>query len=303
MTRIGVFMNLPKGDAEAEARIRGLRQGLENLGHNDLEIECRYGAGTEHICRKNAKELVDLNPAVIHAASGVMLDALQQEMNQAGRTIPIVFAGVIDPVGTRKIASLERPGGNATGCASILFNIGAKWLALLKFIAPGLTRAAVIRDGTTLAGRGQFNAVAGAAKTLGVRLNPVDVGNASEIEQAITSFADQTDCGLIVTAGSLAGATRQQIINLARQHRVPAVHPNRMYATDGGLIAYGPITVELYRSAAGYVDRIVKHHAKPADLPVQQPAKYELDINLQTARAIGLNVPPALLIFADRVIE
>jgi putative ABC transport system substrate-binding protein len=247
MTRIGVFMNLPKGDAEAEARIRGLRQGLENLGHNDLEIECRYGAGTEDICRKNAKELVDLNPAVIHAASGVMLDALQQEMHRAGRTIPIVFAGVIDPVGTRKIASLEKPGGNATGCASILFNIGAKWLALLKFAAPGLTRAAVIRDGTTLAGRGQFNAVAGAAKTLGVRLNPVDVSNASEIEQAIT--------------------------------------------------------VELYRSAAGYIDRIVKHHAKPAELPVQQTAKYELDINLRTARAIGLSVPPALLIFADRVIE
>jgi putative ABC transport system substrate-binding protein len=302
MSRVGVFMNLAEGDAEGEARIGALRQRLEKLGHAGLEFQCRYGAGTEAIRRKNAKELIDFNPDVIHAASGLMLDALQQEMERSGRTIPIVFAGVIDPVGTRKIASLEEPGGNATGCASIFFNIGAKWLALLKLVVPDLTHAAVIRDPATLAGSGQFDNIQSAATTIGVKLSPVDVSSPREIEQTISSFANQKDCGLIVTAGTMAAASRKHIIDLALPHRVPAVHPNRMYATDGGLIAYGPITVELYRSAAGYVDRIIKHHAKPADLPVQQMAKYELDINLQTARAMNLNVPPALLIFADRVI-
>ncbi len=302
MTRVGVFMNLAKDDPEAKARITGLQEGLEALGHTGLQIECRYGAGTEEMLRKNAKELVDLAPDVIHAASGTMLDALQKEMQQAGRTIPIVFAGVIDPVGTGKIASLANPGGHATGCGSIKFSIGAKWLALLKIVVPGLTRAVVVGDLGADSGRGQLNSAESGAKTLGVKLRPVDVNDASEIERAISSFADQADCGLIVTAASAAAAIRRRIIALAARHKLPAVHPNRMYATDGGLIAYGPITVELYRSAAGYVDRILKG-AKPADLPAQLTAKYELDVNLQTARAMGLSVPPALLLFADRVIE
>ena len=214
-----------------------------------------------------------------------------------------MFAGVIDPVGTGKIHSLERPGGNATGCASIFFNIGAKWLGLLKLAVPGLARAVVVRDGGTLAGRGQYDAVMGAAQSNGVALTPVDVNDPTGIEQAIVSSANRTDSGVIVTAGSLAAGKRKWIVELARQQRVPGVYPNRMYATDGGLIAYGPITVELYRSAASYVDRIVRQGAKPGDLPVKQTGQYELDINLHTARAIGIEVPPALLAFADRVID
>jgi putative ABC transport system substrate-binding protein len=303
MILIGVFMNLPQGDAEADARIGGLRQGLQSLGYNDLKFECRYGAGSDAARRKNAQELIALNPDVIHAASGLMLEALQQEMRQAGRTIPVVFAGVIDPVGTGKIESLDRPGGNATGCASIFFNIGAKWLALLKLAVPALARAVVVREGGTLAGRGQLDAVAGAAKSIGVTLTPVEVNDASEIERRIASLAGQADAGVIVTAGSLAAGKRKWVVELAREHRVPGVYPNRMYATDGGLIAYGPITVELYRSAAGYVDRIIRQNAKPGELPVQQTGKYELDINLQTARAVGIDVPPALLAFADRIID
>jgi putative ABC transport system substrate-binding protein len=303
MIRIGVFMNLPEGDVEAEARINGLRQGLKSLGHHEVQFECRYGAGSEAVRRKNAQELIELGPDVIHAASGLMLEALQQEMERTGRTIPMVFAGVIDPVGTRKIESLERPGGNATGCASIFFTIGTKWLALLKLAVPRLTRVAVVRDGVTLAGRGQFDAVARAAKSLGVEVSPVDVNDVGQIERAVAGFANQMDCGLIVTAGSEAAGKRRQMVELARANRVPGVYPNRMYATDGGLIAYGPITVELYRSAASYVDRIVRQHAKPAELPVQQTGYYELDINLRTAAAIGLDVPPALLAFADRIVD
>jgi putative ABC transport system substrate-binding protein len=298
---IGVYMNLGKDDPEAAARIAALEEGLKNLDRAGLQIECRYGAGTAELRSKNAAELVALSPKVIHAASGPIIDALQQEMRKVGRTIPIVFAGVIDPVDTGRIPSLERP-GNVTGVASIGFSIGVKWLALLKFVVPSLAHAVVVRDPRTAAGRGQLGAIADAAKTLGVKLSPVDVGDVGEIERAITAVAGEPNGGLLVTAATSAAAVRQQIIALAAHHRLPAVHPNRMYATEGGLIAYGPITVDLYRSVAGYVDRILRG-TSPAKLPAQQPMHYELAINLKTAKALGMAVPPALVLFADRVIK
>jgi putative ABC transport system substrate-binding protein len=302
MSHIGVFMNLAKDDPEATARVSAMREGLEKLGRTESKIDCRFGAGNADLRRKNAAELVDLAPEIILASSGPIMTELQQVMKQAKRTIPIVFAGVIDPVGTGRIASAARPDGNATGFASIEFSIGMKWLALLKLIVPRLARALVIHDASTPAGRGQLGAIEGAAKALRVKLSPVDVSNASAIERGIEAFAGQADGGLIVTAATLAAAQRQQIITLAARHRLPAVYPNRMYATDGGLIAYGPITVELYRSAAGYVDRILKGE-KPGNLPVPVPAKYELDINLKTSETLGLEVPPALLFIANKVIE
>jgi putative ABC transport system substrate-binding protein len=245
-----------------------------------------------------AAELVALAPDVILAAGNPVTAALQQ----ATRTVPIVFALAADPVGSGFVASLARPGGNTTGFASTEFGISGKWLELLKEIAPRVTRVAVLRDPTNALGIGQFAAIQSVAPSFGVELSPIDVRDAREIERGITAFAHSASGSLIVPAGPLAGLHRELIIKLAARHRLIAVYPTRFFATDGGLISYGPNTIDPFRGAAGYVDRILKGE-KPADLPVQAPTKIELVINLRTAKALGLDIPPTLLARADEVIE
>jgi len=221
---------------------------------------------------------------------------------QATRTVPIVFVNVIDPVGAGFVASLAQPGGNATGFTIFEYGMSGKWLELLKQIAPRVTRAAVLRDPAVASGIGQFGAVQAVAPSLGVELSPVDVRDVGEIERAVTAFARSSNGGLIVTGSALALVHQDPIISLANRHRLPAVYWNRRFVTGGGLISYGPDTIDPFRRAAGYVDRILKG-AKPADLPVQAPTKYELLINLKTAKTLGLEVPPPLLARADEVIE
>ena len=242
--------------------------------------------------------MVALAPDVILAAGGVVMAPLLQ----ATRTVPIVFTQVPDPVGAGFVASLARPGGNATGFTLFEFGISVKWLELLREIAPRVTRAAVLRDPTIAAGLGQLGAIQGVAPSFGVELGPVDVRDAPEIERAVTAFASQTNGGLIVTASALAIVHRDLIITLAARHRLPAVYSARYFVAGGGLISYGPDLIDQYRRAAGYVDRILKGE-KPADLPVQAPTKYELVINLKTAKALGLDVPATVLARADEVIE
>jgi putative ABC transport system substrate-binding protein len=223
-------------------------------------------------------------------------------LHHATRTVPIVFTQVGDPVGAGFVESLARPGGNATGFTNFEYGIGAKWLELLKQIAPGLTRAAVLRDPTLIAGIGQLGAIQSVAPSFGVELRPLNVREAGEIERAVTAFARSSNGGLIVLSGALAIGHRELITTLALRHRLPAVYPARSFVASGGLISYGPDSIDPHRRAAGYVDRILKGE-KPADLPVQAPTKYELVINLQTAKALGLEVPPTLLARADGVIE
>jgi putative ABC transport system substrate-binding protein len=221
---------------------------------------------------------------------------------QATQTIPIVFATVPDPVGAGFVESLARPGGNSTGFLAFEYGLSAKWLELLKQIAPGVTRAAVLRDAAVASGIGQFGAIQSVAPSFGVELSPVGVRDAAQIERAVTAFAHGSNGGLILTGSALAAIHRGLIITLAARHRLPAVYPGRFFVTDGGLVSYGPESVDQYRRAAGYVDRILKGE-KPADLPVQAPVKYELVINLKTAKALGLAVPDTLLARADEVIE
>jgi ABC-type uncharacterized transport system substrate-binding protein len=223
-------------------------------------------------------------------------------LQQVTRTVPIVFVQVTDPVGAGYVESLARPGGNATGFIPFEYGIGGKWLELLKEIAPGVTRAAVLRDATLALGSGQLGAIQSVAPSFGMELRPVGVGEASEIERAVTAFANAPKGGLIVTVSGPALRHRKLIISLAARHKLPAVYPYRFFATDGGLISYGPDTIDPFRRAAGYVDRILKGE-KPADLPVQAPTKYDLAINLKTAKALGLDVSPMLLARADEVIE
>ena len=245
------------------------------------------------------RELAALAPDVLVAATGT---ATAAPLLQATRTVPIVFAIVIDPVGAGFVASLARPGGNATGFLMFEYGLSGKWLELLKQIAPGVTRAAVLRDPAVASGIGQFAALQAVAPSLGVELSPVDARDAAEIERAVTAFARSGNGGLIVTASPVAARHRDLIAALAARHRLPAVYGARHYVTAGGLISYGPDTIDQYRRAAGYVDRILKGE-KPADLPVQAPTKYELVINLKTAKALGLEMPPTLLARADEVIE
>jgi putative ABC transport system substrate-binding protein len=303
MKRIGIFLNLVEDDPQASARIAAFREGLQSHGwaDSDYSVDVRYGADSLKLRDKNAAELVALAPDIIQASSGHIIEALLQAMKKEKRTIPIVFAGVIEPYNTGKVDSLTHP-SNATGFGSIAFSIGAKWLELLKQLAPHVRRVLVIRDSHTPAGVGQFRAMHEVKPSPGVDLLPIDVVDAGEIEQAIAEFAREPDGGVIVTASTLAARHRPLITSLVNRHRLPAVFPNRMYALGGGVLAYGPVTLDLYRSAAGYADRILKG-AKPADLPVQTPAKYALDINLKTAKALGIDVPPALLAAADQVIE
>ena len=301
MRRIGVLMNLAADDPESSARLTAFLQGLQQLGWTDgrnVRIDTRWAAGDADRYRKSATELVALMPDVILATGTSAVAPLQQ----ATRTVPIVFVQVIDPVGAGLVASLARPGGNATGFTLFEYGMSGKWLELLKEIAPRVTRAAVLRDPASAPGIGQFAAIQAVAPSLGVELSPVDVRDAGEIERAVTAFARSPNGGLIVTASPSAAVHRELIITLAARHKLPAVYPFRYFVTGGGLISYGPDIVDQYRRAAGYVDRILKGE-KPADLPVQAPTKYELVINLKTAKALGLTVPPTLLARADEVIE
>jgi putative ABC transport system substrate-binding protein len=301
MRRIGVFMSLAAGDPEGHARLMAFVQGLRELGWTDggkVRIDTRWSAGDMERNRNYAAELVALAPDVILASGGTVMAPL----HQATRIVPIVFTQVGDPVGAGFIESLARPGGNATGFTNLEYGISAKWLELLKQIAPGLTRVAVLRDPTLIAGIGQLGAIQSVAPPLGLELRPVNVREAGEIERAVAAFARSSNGGLIVLSGGLAIGHRELITTLALQHRLPAVYPARSFVASGGLISYGPDSIDPHRRAAGYVDRILKGE-KPADLPVQAPTKYELVINLKTAKALGLEIPAALLARADEVIE
>ena len=301
LRRTGVLMNLAADDAEGQARLTALVQGLQELGWTDgrnLRIDYRWGAGDTDRHRKYAAELVALAPDVILASATQAVEALQQ----ATRTVPIVFVNVVDPIGAGYVDSLARPGGNTTGFILYDYGVSAKWLELLKEIAPQLKRAAVLRDAATASGIGQLAVIQAMAPPVEVEVRPVGVRDADEIERAITAFAHSLNGGLIVTGGSWAAVHRNLIIALAARHRLPAIYSLRYWATDGGLISYGPNSVDPYRRAAGYIDRILKGE-KPADLPVQAPTKYELVINLKTAKALGLEVPPSLLARADEVVE
>jgi putative ABC transport system substrate-binding protein len=261
-------------------------------------VDTRWGGGGADRIRRDAAELVALSPDVIFATSGTVLPALVQ----ATRTVPIVFVQTADPVGSGFVDSLARPGGNVTGFLSFEFGISGKWLELLKEAAPGVTRAAVLRDPAVPSGMGQFGALQSAAPSLGVELRPVGVRDAGEIERAVTDFATSANGGLIVTASQLATVHRDLIVALAARYRLPAVYSDQYFVNAGGLISYGPNRIESYRHAASYVDRILKGE-KPADLPVQAPTKYELVINLKTAKALGLEIPTTVLARADEVIE
>ena len=300
MRRIGVFMNLASDDAEGQARNAAFLQGLQEAGWavgRNVRIEYRWGAGDPELFRRYAAELVALAPDVI-LASGASMYALQQ----VTREVPIVFVQVPDPVGAGIVLSMARPGRNATGFTPFEYGVSAKWLELLKEIAPRVTRAAVVRDPAIPTGTGQLGAIQSVAPSFGVDLSPVDVREVHVIEGTVAAFARGSNGGLIVPASALAVVHREVIITLGSRYKLPAVFFLRSFVTDGGLISYGPDSMDQFRRAAGYVDRILKGE-KPADLPVQAPTKYELVINLKTARALGLDVPPTLLARADEVIE
>ncbi len=301
MRRIGVLVGASADRMDAQTRHATLLQGLQQLGWTEgrnLRIDTRWGAANADDIRKYAAELVALAPDVILAAGNAPVERLLQ----ATRTVPIVFVIVLDPVGSGIVDSLSRPGGNATGFMQFEYSLTAKWLELLKQVAPSLTRAAVLRDSAIAGGIGQFAVIQSVAPSVGVEVSPINGRDASEIERAIAAFARTSNGGLIVTASALAGVHRDLLITLAARHKLPAVYSNRVSVTGGGLISYGADLVDQYRRAAGYVDRILKGE-KPADLPVQAPTKYELVINLKTARALGLEVPTSLLARADEVIE
>jgi putative ABC transport system substrate-binding protein len=299
--RIGVFANLPEDDPESLLSIAAFAQGLASLGWiigRSAQIDYRWGEGDADRVRRNAAELVALAPEVILAHGSTQLGPLLQET----RSVPVVFVSVTDPVGGGFVASLARPGGNATGFMDFEYGLSGKWLELLKQIAPRLRRAAVIRDPTIPASIGQLGAVQSAAPSFGVEVMPIDVRDAGELERALVLFARTANGGLIVLSNRLAALHRNLIAELAVQHRLPAVYSSRYYVASGGLMSYGANIPEQYRLAAGYVDRILKGE-KPDELPVQAPTKYELVINLKAAKAIGLDVPDRLLALADDVIE
>src|SRR5712692_3709340 len=301
MRRIGVLMPLAAEDTEGQARIAAFLQGLQQLGWSDgrnVRIDYRWTAGDADRIRRYAVELAALAPEVILATGSPTLGPLLQ----ATRAVPIVFVLVPDPVGAGYVDSLARPGGNATGFTTYEYGISGKWLELLKQIAPGVTRAAVIRDPAISAGLGFFGAIQSVAPSFGVEASAVNVRDAPEIERAVTAFARSSNGGLIVTGSALAVVHRDLIITLAARHKLPAVYFRRQFVDGGGLISYGSNWVDQFRHAAGYVDRILRGE-KPADLPVQAPTKYELVINLKTAKALGLTVPPTLLARADQIIE
>jgi putative tryptophan/tyrosine transport system substrate-binding protein len=300
--RIGILMNLAADDPEGQARVAAFLQGLQETGWvvgRNVQIDIRWGlSGDPERIRKNVTELVAQTPDAIFTTTFPIVAALQQ----VTRAVPIVFAGLIDPVGAGLVASLARPGGNTTGFAGFEYGLSAKWLELLKQVAPRLTRVAVLRDSLTPVGIGQLAAIQGVASSFGVEVSPLVVRDVGEIEPAIAAFARSSNDGLIVTIGTLTDAHREVISALAARHRLPAVYPFPFFVRSGGLISYGPDIIDSYRRAASYIDRILKGE-KPADLPVQQATKIDLAINLKAAKALGLEVPPSLLSRADEVIE
>jgi putative ABC transport system substrate-binding protein len=300
MRRIGVLMNQSADDAESKTRTAALLGRLQQLGWIDgrnVRIDFRWESGDADTARKIAAELVALSPDVILASGVTGLTALQ-----GNRVIPVVFAIAPDPVGAGFVDSLAKPGGNVTGFMQFEYSLSAKWLELLKEIAPGVTRALVLRDATISAGIGQFAVIQSVAPSVGVDVSPVNVRDAAEIERAVTVFARTSGGGLVVTASPSSLVHRDLIAKLALRHRLPSVNPQRALVASGGLVSYGANFDDLYRGAAGYIDRILKGES-PADLPVQAPTKYELVINLKTAKSLGLSVPAALLARADEVIE
>jgi putative ABC transport system substrate-binding protein len=299
--RIGVLIPQAADDPESQDRIAAFSQGLHESGWivgRNVQFEYRWGAGDADRVRRYAAELVALAPDVIVTSGGSTVPPLLQ----ATRTVPIVFVNVADPVGGGLVDSLSRPGGNATGFVQFEYGLSGKWLELLKQVVPGMTRVAVIRDPALVAGIGTFAVIQAVAPSVGVEVVPVNVRDARDIERAVASFARAPNSGMIVTGSALAVFHRDLIIKLAAEHKLPAVYYRRRFVTSGGLISYGPDLTDQFRKAAGYVDRILKGE-KPADLPVQTPTKYELVINLKTAKALGLEVPPTLLARADEVIE
>ena len=301
MRRIGVLTTNAADDPIIRARLSAFMEGMALLGWTNgrnLQIESRWSAGNVAHTRQYAAELAGLAPDVILATGSSTVGPLLE----ATRNVPIVFVIVPDPVGSGFVNSLSRPGGNATGFMQFEFNLSGKWLELLKQIAPRVTRAAVLRDSAITAGIGQFAVIQSVATSVGVEVSPVNVRDAREIERGITSFARSGDSGLVVTAGPLSALHRDLIIDLAARHKLPAVYFERSFAAAGGLVSYGTDFIDQFRSAARYVDRILKGE-KPADLPVQAPTRYELVINLKTANALGLDIPPTVVSRADEVIE
>jgi putative ABC transport system substrate-binding protein len=302
MRRIGVLTAAtPADDPDGQARLAAFLQVLQQLGWTDgrnLRIDYRWGLGDANNIRRYAAELAALAPDVILSVGTASMGPLLQ----ATRTVPIVFVSVADPVGAGFVDSLARPGGNATGFIQFEYSLSGKWLELLKQIAPGVTRAAVFRDPAITSGIGQFAVIQSVAPSLGVEVSPINVRDAGEIERAVAAFARSSNGGLIVTSGAGSVLHRELIIALAARYKLPAVYYRRYFVTSGGLISYGFDLVDQYRHAAGYVDRILKGE-KPADLPVQAPTRYELVINLKTAKALGLEIPATVLARADEVIE
>ena len=301
LRRVGILLSLAADDPEAQRRVAPFQQRLQQLGWTDgtnIRIDIRWSGSNASDIRKYAAELAALMPDVILASGGSVVGPLLE----VTRTIPIVFTSVIDPVGAGYVESLARPGGNATGFAVFEHGTSVKWLELLKQIAPAVMRVAVLRDTALAAGMGQFGAIQGVAPSFGVELTPVSVRDSTEIERGISAFARPANGGLIVTGSGKTNVHRRLIIDLAARYRLPAIYPNRFFVADGGLLSYGPDSVDPHRRAAEYVDRILKGE-KPADLPVQAPTKYELAINLKTAKALGLELSPSLLAVANEVIE
>jgi putative ABC transport system substrate-binding protein len=300
MRRIGILTGIAGEDAQTKVRVTAFLQELQKFGWTEgrnLRVDLRAGAGNVADTRKYAIELVALAPDVI-LASGATPVALLLE---ATRTVPIVFTIVVDPMGAGFIEKLSRPGGNATGYMMFDYSLSGKWVELLKQVAPGVTQAAVLRDPSS-AGVGQFAVIQAVAPSLGVEVSAINVSDAREIERAVTAFAREPNSGLIVTAGPLTVVHRDLIVTLAARHKLPAIYFDRIFVAGGGFMSYGPDLVGQFRQAASYVDRILKGE-KPASLPVQAPNKYELVINLKTAKALGIPVPPTLLARADEVIE
>ena len=301
MRRIGIILPAAADDAEFQTWVGAFLQALAQLGWvigRNVRIDTRWATANADTIRRHAAELVALAPDVILATGTSTVGPLLQ----ATRTVPIVFPAIGDPVGAGFVDSLARPGGNATGFMTYEYSLSGKWLELLKQIAPGVTRVAVLRDAALSIGPAQFGVIQAVAPSLRVEVNPINLRDAGEIERAIAAFAGSPNGGLILTAGATAQLHGDLIITLAARHKLPAVYPYRHHVTAGGLLSYVPDRTDQYRRAAGYVDRILKGE-KPADLPVQAPTKYELVINLKTAKALGIEIPPSVLARADEVIE
>ena len=301
MKRIGILMSISENDPSGQARVAALLQSLQQLGWfvgGSMQVDFRWGAGDIKRIQEYAAELVALAPDVLVANGSVSLVPLLA----VTRTVPIVFAIVPDPVGAGFVDSMARPGGNATGFISFEYSMAVKWLELLKQIAPWVTRVAVIRDPAISAGAGQFGAIQSVAPSFGVELTAISARDAPEIERALAVFAHSSNGGLVASQSALTAVHGDLIVSLAAQHKLPGVYFQSSFVDRGGLISYGPDFVDEFRRAAGYVDRILKG-GKPADLPIQTPTKYQLVINLKTAKVLGLTIPPTLLARADKVIE